>query len=1055
MHLSMTLLGAFEVCVEGTPIAATTWKLRHPRELLQMVALHAGQRVPREQVLEALWPQADPQAASNRLYHTIHLLRSAFVKAGVPKDEPVLLLDSGVLQLNPRHDWVIDVCEFRAQIEQSRRSAEPATLGRAIELYRGELLSGFACSDWMAPHRDAHRLDHVWALNRLATLRREAGDLERAIGLYQKLLDVEPADELAHRALMELFDLTQHPERAVYQYSDCKRALRRDLDVDPSPATQAVLDRIVTAARQRKTESDAVRPPARARYVAPAHAIPMLGRAEDLASLRTWITRESVRLVTITGAAGLGKTRLAHALLEQCQDDFDAGVAALPLTSLAAAPQLAQELSGALGVAHSEQPPLERLIAHLRKRRMLLLLDRFEHIVEAGPVLSQLLAAAPGLTIVVTSQVPLHLPMERVYRLPSLVDRRGEDAVQLFCKVASNLNCRIEHADDLALVASICLRLGGNALAIHLAARQTQVLSLPQMMRELDQPLQLLVTTLRDVEVQHRSLRDAITWAHSLLGSGARRLFALLGVFRSTFGTDDAVEVLAAFYSRNASRPGLADLVERHLVSLSGEAAQAWGPPRLMLLDSLAQFARDKLDASGETAALQEAHARHFARRAALQFERVRLGDNREPIAFFRADRASTVAAVAGAITDAAELLQAALDRQCEATAEERRLSAWCAYRLARTYAWRATPQTEHAIRRARELCDGSDDPLLRNKVYTYLASDRMNQGKHRVAIALLTRLIERHEASGDSRILVGNYGLRATALHAHGDARAALASAAAAVRHARTSARPELLAYALMIECEETMRAGDIAAARRAVEEIGTLPKTCISSLRELHLQLLDCFVDLEGAEFEVAEFKLRGMLDGVRTPERVRTRVFVELSCDLIAVEQGRFDAATTLATVSLASLPRNPAFDDMTVRLLCARLRLFAARGEWHKASQSARQLFDRTKNSTNRVWCAWAFEACALALLERRAWPECRHLLALSKKHLHSIRVEPTPRQRRNWSHVEARIGAHDAKAKATAAPQLQNDASAEQAAQRLRERVLALVSGEPALAASVV
>jgi hypothetical protein len=171
---------------------------------------------------------------------------------------------------------------------------------------------------------------------------------------------------------------------------------------------------------------------------------------------------------------------------------------------------------------------------------------------------------------------------------------------------------------------------------------------------------------------------------------------------------------------------------------------------------------------------------------------------------------------------------------------------------------------------------------------------------------------------------------------------------------------------------------------------------------------------------------------------------------------VEQSRFDAVTTLATISLASLPRNPAFDDMTVRLLCARLRLFAARSEWHKAAQSARQLFDRTKSSTNRVWCAWAFEACALALLERHAWAECRHLLELSKKHLQSMRIEATPRQRRNWAHVEARIGARDAKAKATAAPAwLDDDASPEQAAQRLRERVLALVSGEPALAASVV
>jgi DNA-binding SARP family transcriptional activator/predicted ATPase len=1076
MQLAITLLGSFEVRVNDATIPPAAWKLRHPRELLQMVALSPGQRVPREQALDALWPGAEARPASNRLYHTLHLLRSAFVDVGVPKDDPAVQLNDGVLQLNPTLEMAIDVREFREQVDQARRQARGRSLDRAVELYRGELLTGFACPDWLAPHRDACRLDYVWALNRLAQVHREAGDAERAIALYQKLLDVEPADELAHRALMELFDQTQHPERAVYQFSACKRALRRDLDVDPSPATAAVLERIVSAAQQRKTEGDSARVVARQRYVAPAHAIPMLGRSEDMAALRSWLA-QGARLITINAAAGQGKTRLAHALLEHSQDDFEDGVAVLPLTLLQAPQQLLAELAAVLGVAHAEQPVLERLALHLRKRRMLLLLDRFEHLAEAGSVLSKLLASAPGLVIVVTSQVPLRLAAERVYRLPSLVDRRSEDAVQLFCKVASNINCRIEHVDDLALVASICLRLGGNALAIHLAARQAQVLSLPQMLRELDRPLELLVTTLRDVEAEHRSLRQAITRAHSLLGRGSRRLFALIGVFRSTFSTDDAAEVLASFFSRDALRPGLADLLERHLISASGEALGALNPPRLVLLDSLAQFARDKLQECGETAALEEAHARHYMRRAADYFARVRDGNNKEAVAFFQLDRnnllaalawyrdhaapaehlsavlnLSTLASVSGGATDAASMLQDALDKKHSASAEERRLSAWCAYRLARTFSWRATRQTDPALRLARQLCATSDDPELRAKIVIHLAKDRLNQGKYRVAAALLQRQLARQQGAGNAASLVGAFGPLSMAQYGLGNVRGAVASAEAALHHARASNKPQLLAYALLTQCEQHTRAGALTAARQSLQELLQLPAGCISLLRRLHLQLLQGCLDTEDAAFGSAEVTLRQLLAGMATPERERTRVFVQVSHELNLLEQGRFTDIKVLDSLSLATLPHNLAFSEMTVRLLCGRLRLFAARGEWPRAAQSLRQLIERLKDARHGLWCAWVLEASALALLHRRAWAECGALAQLSQRMVAGMGIEPTQRQRANWQRVENALAEQGMAADAAGISWLAGAPGAEHQGVEptltvLRERVLGWVSGE--------
>ena len=131
MQIDIDLLGVFEVRVGGQALPASTWKLRHPRQLLQMLALQPGLRMSRDQVCQHLWPTANADAADNRLHHTIHVLRTAFVRAGVPKTEPVLTLHAGALQLNPSHAFAVDVSRFGRVVEQARKCREPEQIGRA------------------------------------------------------------------------------------------------------------------------------------------------------------------------------------------------------------------------------------------------------------------------------------------------------------------------------------------------------------------------------------------------------------------------------------------------------------------------------------------------------------------------------------------------------------------------------------------------------------------------------------------------------------------------------------------------------------------------------------------------------------------------------------------------------------------------------------------------------------------------------------------------------------------------------------------------------------
>ena len=312
MQTDIDLLGVFEVRVGARALPVSTWKLRHPRQLLQMLALQPALRMSRDQVCEHLWPLADADAAGNRLHHTIHVLRTTFARAGVPKAEPVLMIQGGALELSPCRAFMVDVSRFGSVVEQARKCREPERLEplleAAVALYRGELLSGSPHENWLSGEREQCRLDVGWALDRLAGMRRAAGDIEQATLLLRTLIDIEPTNEAAHRALMEMFDAADHPERAVYQYAACKRALQRGLDVAPSPLTQSVLERIVARGRALSAR-EAVAAPAPApvrpvRYVVPPHAMPMLGRDADLALLRGWIVADAARWVTITGAAG-------------------------------------------------------------------------------------------------------------------------------------------------------------------------------------------------------------------------------------------------------------------------------------------------------------------------------------------------------------------------------------------------------------------------------------------------------------------------------------------------------------------------------------------------------------------------------------------------------------------------------------------------------------------------------------------------------------------------------------------------------------------------------
>lgn len=1073
MQIALSLLGAFEARLGSRVLEGGAWKLKHPRLLLQMLALAGGHELYRDQVLDRLWPKADAQAGSNRLYHSLHVLRAIFTEAGVAKGEPVVVFEGGRLALSPAHEFDIDVQRFHALIEQARRlsGADPAQaqqqllqaqqqlsqaqqplpqaqqqslLEQALALHRGELLGTQPCEDWWAAQREACRLEQVWALERLAGLYRAAGQAEQAQARYQQLVQAEPSNELGHRALMELFEASGHPERAVYQYSACKRHLQRDLDAQPSPQTQALVQRIVAAARhqhqahQAHPNQDPAAPPQRPRYTAPPQAIALLGRQAELATLQTWLT-EGRRLISITGAAGMGKTRLAHALAEQMQDHFADGVAAVALTGLNNAAylgeHLGEHLAGALGLSGQGEPALQRLQAHLRSRHMLIVLDRFEHILEGAELLGQLLLQAPRLTLLVTSQAALQLKAEQVYELPSLLQHDPQAAEQLFCAVARNAGVPIERAEQHATIQAICSRLGGNALAIELAAAQTPLLAPQQILAALQHPLALLTNPVRDAEQQHRSLREAIEWSHGLLQPDTRRVFALLGVFASPFTQSDAHQVLAGFCSADEVRAALQQLLGRHLVAHASESVACEQVVRFVMLDSLQQFAREEAASSGHWQAVRAAHAKHFAHKVQACFESLCKGKDAAAARAAQSHAGDTHMALewhahhadnapflrlnhqAGMLdfyaTGSVHVLgrvEAALRGRILATASERCEGAWCHYLLARGYAWQAQhARSIRAIRRARQLARGCADARLDGKIESHFALQRMHQLRFKLVRYHLERRIHGDGAGNDTADLAKAYCILSFVLSAEGDHRAAIEAAGKGLNQALAGGHLQLTLLAHYRVSVLTLYTGDTLCARAVFEPCLLLTEQA-GAVAHCMLRVFDALLNMHAAEFDMAAAKLVELQQHPIVKKNKRIRAALAMSSDFVAIEDGRFDDVTVLDSLDDRGFPFDGVSAELYVGLWCYKLRLHAHRHQWAAAVQCVERLSTLLRRTHNSFWYAMLFDACCHALIGHGEFRAGRRILALSQSFIAHSGWRPTPMQVRGWSRIESAIAA---------------------------------------------
>jgi predicted ATPase len=359
----------------------------------------------------------------------------------------------------------------------------------------------------------------------------------------------------------------------------------------------------------------------------PLPATPLLGREYDVAQVCTLLQQTTVRLLTLTGAPGIGKTRLGLQVATDLHAAFVDGIVFVPLAPISDPDLVLATIAQVLDVQEqASRALLDSLKGFLREKHLLLLLDNFEQLISAAPLVSELLAAAPGLKVLATSRRPLRLSGEQEFVVaPLALPPRGKTtqasacaailtqyaAVQLFIVRAQAVKADFAVTDaTAAAIAEICHRLDGLPLAIELAAARVKLFPPQALLTRLKRRLQLLTTGAQDLPARQQTLRTTIDWSYQLLGAGEQLLFARLGVFVGGC-TLEAVEAISTTADdlRSDVLDGLTALVDQSLLK---QIEDVGDEPRFTMLEIIREYASEQLMARGEVEVLQQHHAAYY-----------------------------------------------------------------------------------------------------------------------------------------------------------------------------------------------------------------------------------------------------------------------------------------------------------------------------------------------------------------------------------------------------------------------------------------------------------
>jgi predicted ATPase/DNA-binding SARP family transcriptional activator len=632
--LSIQTLGQVVIELDDQPLAGLP--SRAAEALLIYLACH-DRPVLRETLADLLWHERSRTQGLTNLRTILSGLRQELA------DHLIVTRES--LAFDHTADYWLDAADVETQLTpvlakvQSLPSLPAevvARLRRGLTLYQGHFLDGFSLragrdfETWVLLRREQLQRLASTALGHLVTHHLASGDYRQGVDDAERLLAYDPYNEVALQQLMRLLTRVGQPLIALQRYQDFSHLLATELNVDPSPETTRLYQRI-KAARTLSVDN------------LPVSSTPFVGREPELRQLEEHLVNPNCRLITLTGPGGIGKTRLAMEIAARQNNTFLHGICFVPLASLQSAELLVATLADALKLSLDPMSdPKAQVLNALQQRETLLVLDNYEHLlfppgegVNLGLNLLTDILTVPDVKLLITSRERLNLEEEWLFNLdglavpatPRLEEATAYSAVQLFLQSAVRVRTSFAAADqDMADIIRVCRQVEGMPLGIKLAAAWVRVISCRDIADEIEHSLTLLRSSTRNPLPRHRSVEAVFDHSWQLLSPEEQRVLCQLSVFRGGFELEAAQQVAGATESL------LAGLVDKSWLTLNPEG-------RYDSHDLLRRYAALRLgpDNAGQTseAIMTEAeinartrHAEYFA--AFLKAQQIPLGNEKQ-----------------------------------------------------------------------------------------------------------------------------------------------------------------------------------------------------------------------------------------------------------------------------------------------------------------------------------------------------------------------------------------------------------------------------------------
>ncbi len=629
MQVELALLGPMDVAWDGKTVALGS---AAARALIAYLALEPERAHARERLAGMMWPESSQSAAFMSLRQVLVRTRQALPE---PAYTSILEVTQHTLRFRAESATVdvwhfeelVASCSTHAHADLTACSACIARMEQAAALYRGELLPGMFLKssqpweEWLFFKRETLHRKALFVLHTLTQAAEVTADYAAMRRYAQRQVELEPWREEAYRQVMRALAFGDERSAALATYEICRRVLDQELGIEPAAETTDLRDQIRDGFLHAPQPAAVPIVNPQSIPLLPTPPTRLIGRAEEMVLVLERLRDPACRMVTLTGPGGVGKTHLALEVSHMIASSFDDGVVFVALGAVTSANLVVPAIAHALGV-HTllGQTALDSLESALQDKRLLLVLDNFEHVAAASSSIGELLAYAPALTLLVTSRAPLRVRGENEIAVPPLMlptagvasdNVMDYPAIALFVQRAQAMSPSfVLTKTNTAAVVDICTHLDGLPLAIELAAARVKMLPPPLLVHRLSRRLDLLTNGMTDLPARHQALRSTIDWSYNLLGAYEQRLFARLAIFVGGC-TVDAAETICAEPGDGPITvlDGLQYLVDNSLLrQTEGDNDN----PRFVMLETIREYAVERLRASDEADVLQAKHRAYF-----------------------------------------------------------------------------------------------------------------------------------------------------------------------------------------------------------------------------------------------------------------------------------------------------------------------------------------------------------------------------------------------------------------------------------------------------------